>query len=362
MEEEYLNDEEEMRDFKRRVRQKKRIRGFLIVVNAIVLAYLLYSIGDMVFSFATTYFTEKDGDIILIRNKNEEESKAIYDKYIDKVVVANDYGIYGNYLHLNEHHIENKYFTSFERLVFVKVSDDTEYESKHDMILDGQFLDRGYDLSALSEGDYIVSVYKKNETYKTEEKQKIVKLASSSPIERTIFTLPDQDGIRKKITIKNKITSPCMVVSVKEVTKLDDDYYDLVVIGANDKLDQLQDSALHIKKCDKENGLTCAYKTKASYAIVLDENRETPLQSYYLSPSSNFEADQVLDGNHALSGYDADEYIRELGGSILKAGYCIDDVSHSCEVTPDISLNDFGKMTYRVGDEITLEEIKSILY
>ncbi len=360
MEEESLLEDEELKEFKRRVHQKKRVRGILIILNAIILAYLLYSIGDIAYSFFRTYFSEKEGDIILIRNKTEAESKEIYDQFIGETIMVNDYSVYGSYLHLSEYHMDASYYTSFDRLVFINVSEKAQYEIKNDRIIDKSHLDGGYDLRVLSEGDYIVSSYELGENYHVNEPQKILKLNSQTSIEKTIYTLPE-NGIRKRITIKNKITSPCLVISVKEVNSISEDYYDAVIIGNSENLDAITSEQLRLVKFTFEDYIGDIYNTKSSYAIILDKNAANVIASAHLSENDNYLNGNRIVSENALNNYDEDTYIRELGGSLTNAGYCLEDVNFSCDVTSWKSNNDFGKLTYRVNENYTITEIMKLL-
>ena len=77
----------------------------LIFINVVLASYLVFEASMKIYNFASSLNNKED--IILLNNKNREDSLKIYDQYLiknnDQYVNEDvyDIGIYGGYLHLS---------------------------------------------------------------------------------------------------------------------------------------------------------------------------------------------------------------------------------------------------------------------
>ena len=82
---------------KKKVRQKRRIRGCLIVLNALLLCYFSYLMVDTIVERVVEKKQEINNEIIQLNGKSSSKSKEIYEKYISSSIDVNDFATYGKY-------------------------------------------------------------------------------------------------------------------------------------------------------------------------------------------------------------------------------------------------------------------------
>lgn len=352
-----VQNEVEVLEFKRKMRAKKRWRGVLIALNGLLLGYLIFVTSGSVVDFVIEKTKKQNQDLITLNGKSSKQSKKIYDDFIasnvENTVSINDYFIYGNYLHVNEYNSSIQSMSSFEELLFVKVGSGQFYNINLDYDVDNS-LNKGVDLFSLSKGDYFILANYKDSTGKPKNKGDLLQLNKDNYVEETIYSLPNKDGKRTKVSIKGKSSSPALVVSVTDVNVLPNNYYDVTIIDQSGGTIKNED--LRIKTLSGEKALLEAYKVQSPYKIVLDENQKNEIVVSHYVDDINNNADLILEG--ALKNYDNNSYIRELGGYIFKAGTCQANVDGSCALSSLQSTSHIGSFVYSVN---SLEAINTIL-
>ena len=73
---------------KKKIRQKRRIRGCLIVLNALLLCYFSYLMVDTIVERVVEKRQEINNEIIQLNGKSSSKSKEIYEKYISYPTVS----------------------------------------------------------------------------------------------------------------------------------------------------------------------------------------------------------------------------------------------------------------------------------
>lgn len=353
------NQEEELR---RKIRSKKRVRGLLIAINAILACYFVFELSMKIADFVSASGTE-DSDIIALDGNSRNRSIELYDRYIAKnedglyqTTDAYDFGIYGDYLHLSAYGIEPGKYTSFRNLYLQNVSSGISFDSSMNRSLNGAYLNGGIRLSSLDKGDYLVfDEILTEQTYAS--KHRAVKIRSASGIRKTVYTLPDSSGMRKKITVKSKDSSPALVLSVSSCNALPKDCYDFVIIGSSSATQYFRSLFSADYKIFAADSLKEAVQVSSLYCFVLDE-REHTLVSSYLSPTDeNMIADERYGGDSAIAKQDKNVYIRELGGYLTDAGSCVYGDDETCLVRPYLTDHDPGKKVAVVSESVARSDI-----
>lgn len=349
--------------------QRKRIRAVLIVINALLLAYFTFLLVTSIVDFVKTNINDGSDDIICVNGKSQKTSKNIYDRYIDSYTEINDYAIYGNYLYLSDTHVTptNTYYEDKLLLVRLELNPDVLYWNP-DIIELGVSLEQGIDLFSIIEtGDYIIAKYEdQNSIASKNYKYNAYHYNGEKLFSETIYTLPDEKGIRRQITVQGKASSPAIVISVKETTSFPSDYYDFVVIGEENMMPDITSSTKYkIKYCSSSTPLIEAYKTNSTYCINITSNEDEKIISSSFIKIDNTENCEKIDGG-AYHNLDKDNFIRELGGYIFSAGYGAkyDDkeiTQASKEIMNHKKDSHAGKITLSVGNKVSFNKIKEIL-
>lgn len=355
---EELKEFSEEEELQRKIRQKKRIRGCLIVANALLLCYFAYLLGDTVAKKIIEKRQVINSEIIQLNGKSSGKSKQIYEKYISSSIDVNDIALYGKYL-----------LTSSSRVQY----DDLNYESdvwlinllSNPFVVEnnlrktlGDKIDEQIDLFDLEVGDYMMC-----KSFKTSDNKGICyHYTGEELLEETIYSFPDENNHRKKISVKGKGSSPAIVVSVEAINLLPKNHYDFVVIGKEEKFDIFKNTKYQVKYVDT---LKEAYQVNASYAInVLD------IEGIYTSNYVSAETLKpgLIESTSVYNKLDEDNVIRELGGYVFNAGYGVKESETTKEISNaslDIkSLNNelrSGKYTLCVNENTTLKEIVDII-
>ena len=343
--------------FNRKVRQKKRIRGCLIVLNALLLCYFSYLVVDSVVDKIKEKNQILNSEIIQLNGKSSAKSKELYDKHISSTIDVNDFATYGKYLttsssrvtYQNVNYSSNVWLADLLAKPFV-------FNTKLNLTL-GESLDEQIDLFALEQGDYMlchyVDTYSSNGIayhYTGEDLQEV-----------TLYSFPDEYNHRTKISIKGKASSPALIISVEKINLLPSNQYDFVIIGDKEEFDVFQNTNYQVKYV---SSLKEAYLTNASYALVLKDEGEI-VSSNYLSVETS--KPNLIKGS-VYNNLDEDNAIRELGGYIFNAGYGVSEEetnesisSSSLEIKSTSKEVRRGKYTLSINKETTLEQIKSII-
>lgn len=352
---EEINTRQDEEKLVQKVRSKKRIRGLLIIVNVILGSYLCFSIVQKVLDFASS--NVNDTEIIPIDGNSIDHSKELYDKYIAKdgngyiTTDVYDFGIYGGYLSLSTPRISEEQYNSFESIALKNVSSKVFDSDKVNYKINGSFLNGGINLTSLDVGDYLV--LDEIITYDTYNcHHKAIKIRSEKGIEKSIYSLPDSNNKRKKITIKSKDSSPCLVISVKEINALPDDYYDYVIVGSDEQIEKYKNNDLSSYKINYVSTLLDAFKTKANYCIYLSNEEKMIVSNYISSKNEN------VINNSSVDVYNS--FIKELGGYLTNAGSCSSDDPNSFIVKPYLEEYEVGKFVVICNEDIKISAINDL--
>lgn len=361
--EEDLNKEKIDEDnLAKKVRSKKRIRGLLIFINVVLASYLVFEASMKIYNFASSLNNKED--IILLNNKNKEESLKIYDQFLiknnDQYINYEiyDIGIYGGYLHLSYTNMDNHFYQLKNNITsLINVTNNIYQNTFFNEETDENYLNTGINLTKLENGDYILV----NEYITSDDennKHIALKLNNINDYEKTIYTLPNENGVRKKIVIKNKYSSPCLVISVSNINSLPQNYYDFALIGEEEKVSSFT------KKFDKYKIAHCsslidAFKTNSNYSLILKDVEKTLVPSQ-IKIKDSFK-DLVSNENIVIDEYKYYEYVTELGGNLLHAGSCKEGVTSSFVVKPYLKGNDNGKYVVVINENIDQEYLSKII-
>lgn len=338
-----------------KVRSKKRVRGLLIAINACLACYFIFELTLKIVDAVSQ--ANNKSDIITLNGKARDESLKIYDSFLDKdndkykVVNVYDFGIYGGYLSLSSCRIENgKYFSlpNNNLCCFLNVSNNENSKTFNNV--EYNYLNGGINLFELDYGDYLVL----NSHYLKQNNSNIrytgIKVNLNKDIEKTIYSLPNESNRRKKITIKNKMSSPCLVVSVSEVNSLPEDYYDYVVFG---------ESSVDFSnyKVHYTNDLIDAFSVNSNYGIYFNSELDKNVTYDYVKSNSNTVSisDSSLSEDIKKEFY----YFKELGGNLTFSGECNENEQTSFYTKPYLKGYDIGKFVIMVGNE-SLENINNV--
>lgn len=361
--EEDLNKEKNDEDnLAKKVRSKKRIRGLLIFINVVLASYLVFEASMKIYNFASSLNNKED--IILLNNKNREESLKIYDQFLKKNndqyinYEIYDIGIYGGYLHLSYTNMDNHFYQLKNNITsLINVTNNIYQNTFFNEETDENYLNTGINLTKLENGDYILV----NEYITSDDennKHIALKLNNINDYEKTIYTLPNENGVRKKIVIKNKYSSPCLVISVSDINTLPQNYYDFALIGEDEKVSSFT------KNFDKYKIAHCsslidAFKTNSNYSLILKDVEKTLVPSQ-IKLKDSFK-DLVSNENIVIDDYKYYEYVTELGGNLLHAGSCKEGVTSSFVVKPYLKGNDNGKYVVVINENIDQEYLLKII-
>ncbi|MGN1296030.1 MAG: hypothetical protein ACI4U5_06435 [Bacilli bacterium] len=348
--------------------QRKRIRAVLIVINALLLSYFTFLLVTSIVDFVKTNVNDGSDDIICVNGKSQKTSKNIYDRYIDSYTEINDYALYGNYLYLSSTHITptNNYYEDQIYLVKLETNSNIVYRNPEYIQL-GSSLEQGIDLFSITEtGDYFIAKFEEKDAISSRGyKYNAYHYNGEKLFSETIYTLPNEKGIRRQITVQGKASSPAIVISVKETTSFPSSYYDVVIIGEESKMTELSDTNYRIKYCTSSSPLVEAYLVNSTYCLNITSNEdESIISSSFINLEGTENCDKISGG--AYDTFDKDNYIRELGGYIFNAGYGAkyEDkqiTNASVEIMNHKTDSHAGKITLSLGSKVSFDKIKTIL-
>lgn len=364
MEEVNKKVEKESEEIERKYKAKKRVRGLLIGINVVLIGYLIFNVGSLI----VDKITRNDSNYINLYDTSKRDSQKMYDEYLlsnEEVYITTDlfdYGIYGDYLHLSRNKIIASNYSSIDstyirRVKYFKEKFDVAYDSNNNFLFNKNYLDGGLRLSSLSEGEYFLfDDYVMESNYS--EKHCAFKIRSSEMIYKTIYTLPDNTGIRKRIDVKSIDSSPCLVISINEVESIASNYYDFVFIG--DDVETYKQQIDSKYKIYHAKDLLDAYLVNSSYCFVLDDSVNSVTGSSYIKNQAVTKG-ELYGGSSLISNQDKNDYIRELGGYLTNAGTCVLEEETSFEIAPYKSENDIGKYTLLFNNQVSFNTILDII-
>lgn len=372
-----------------------------IISTALVLALLgtsIYAIYEVINEQA--YAEEKDDSYILLNSKNFADSQAVYSKFgtadttISNKLKIKDYALLGARLYLSESKITPSSLASSDltSVVGTGYSDIALFslstESSSPSTLSTSFKNGKYyiDLSDCSEGDYLIFPITEyyDSTNNSLDMAKIYPFSinSSDAINTTFYSLPSEDGTRKRISLKNNTASPYTVISVVNCgSTLPTNYYDAVIYDAqyqesSDSLTYQSSSSaerLSVLSTIASNLEVSRYKIKAVSSLVeaieansnislalsnsISESRCSIYNSYGFSTLKT----KTLSSNSQLGGYDFNPEIRETAGYLGLAGQAYAGIIGN-DLVPSVS-SKLGKESFIINnsDSSYLETIASVL-
>lgn len=408
---EIIGDEEE-KNLKVRMKSKRHIRMILIMVNLLLIGYFVYYISDAV----VDYFHRKDDDIVSLNDMSKPKSKKLYQELIAKEeenyqsfyqralerykdmeedenalskeypfkepLELGDYALYGSYLHLSKDAYTPMDYTPLQDIYLVSY-DTKEKEAAKTPLSFQNALNKGVQLSSLNEGDYLLA-QKVELSYKNESQafyHYIKVVVSKDKWEDTLYSFPNEKGIRKEIRLYAYPNNPMFVIKIRSFTSLPKDYYDIIIRGNDEKRKAIMDEVkrlndenknlnLKVKEfAENETNLASLYLTKASVAIDLQnksESEDSWIQNSYYMDEAMFNKGTIFEDGR-LKGYDQDSFIRELGGYALRSGSKISSIDHSFDVAAIKSEHDIGKVAFVIHsdvDNVTMhfDEILDVSY
>ncbi len=353
---------------KKKIRQKKRVRGVLVAVNLLLVSYFGYLAVAGIVEAVQSSINASESDTLLLQGKNKSDSLALYEAHLEnKGVDIADFATYGKYLLTSQSRVTSTNINYSSEVVLSDISSNpytfrkVENTYKGSAAL-GDKLNEQVDLFKLDAGDYVLydSISDGN------QKGTAYHYTGENLRSETLYSFPNIEGYRKKITLKGKASSPAFLVSVERVSYLPTDYYDLVVIGDHTSyttLDTLESNHYKIKYV---SSLKEAYLTSSSYCLNVVEGDQVTSSQYVNLEGTNPSTSITSSGIY--NSLDSDNAIRELGGYIFNAGYGVtseetseDIASSSLEIKNVIKDSHVGKFTLTVGNEVPLETIKNLL-
>lgn len=320
----------------KKIKNKKFLRGFLIVVNTLLVCYLVVSVTKSTIKYINKMQDETPSSFIKIDDLSEKESLQLYKKNISYDIVNNkfivtdaiNYSYYNGYLNFKNNNdivnADNKlYYSSFDRYVLKNLNDDRSYSSTLDFKKNDSApsIKDGIYLYGLKEGNYIVYPY---DFLSDDKRMNPIKIDSKNGIYETIYS-PLKNGVRKKIELRSNSSSPCFVITIKDLLYVSKDFYDISVLCDAQYDDNVKNVLIntdynvsYVKKTnDKKTNLINLYNIHSPINIIIDEGDDIVTSNYFkLENTSN----PSIINQGALVGLDDDVYIRELGGDIFNAG------------------------------------------
>ena len=356
----------------------KIISGTLVIASAALLCYSAFLLINQSKESAT------NDSYITLNGKTIQESKTVYSEFgIQKKKKASDFALLGSKFFLSESKITPSLLSSGTEAVFGQGSKNLylyNLTSKQSTFALGQTdtdSHRYYiDLNGLSEGDFLC--YSSTGPFASNKDYHPYSLSTNQSINYTTYTLPNSDGIRKRITIRNNKESPYLLLNVKNCgSTLPTKNYDVVIFPAEytkkdstlektttytDKEWESLTSTLTEKlpkryKVKFASSLQEAYDTNATLSIAIGKQDGDYTSTYIATSTSSYLTDTLTDGT--LKGYDTYPEIREMASYLGKAGENNSEViGNDVETSSDLHT---GKESYLLSEDKIEEKIISLL-
>ena len=363
---------------------------FRVLTLLLVIFLLVWSVISFVTLFKRT--SRNDNSFILLDGKNQKQTTQIlnafgYDEQsLSKKRKIKDFYLIGSQFFASEVSLSPTVFSNpsavagnnADQLSLYNLSDDVSYSVKSST----HFADKKYsiDFSLLDDGDYLL--YSKGASVLT-SKSAIYpySIDSDETISLSGYTLPDRDGARKRITVKNNTNSPYTILSVfKAGSTLPSNVYDVVIYPAyyssnleiamrkatrgemNTLLSRMKEDKTQID-IDKYSIRVCndifeAKKINASISVAISlEDDMSFCSAYYSGFYPSFATKTLSDS--PLIGYDYYPDIREMQGMISKASFSYPGVVGN-NLFP-VELSRTGKESFLISKNIFIEKVTDVL-
>ena len=340
----------------KKIRQKRRIRGVLIIVNALLIAYAGYLTVASIVDAVKNNQEREQGEIITLLDKSPAGSLELYNEYVNSKYSIVDVATYGKYLLVSSSRVTPTSFMNKGTATLFKVVENNPTFNEPNFVYNlNENINSQIDLFSLSQGDYLI--YKDIDVTALNQKT-AYHYTGVNLFEETLYSLPHEDGTRTKITIKGKESSPALVVSVTDVAACPEEYYDFIILDdSSNEEKELKwiDSLSKDYKVKEVSSLVEAYKMDASFVINIEDSNLVYTTHYFGSDSPT---NGIIDKG-PLKGLDSNNAIRELGGYLFNAGYgvSIEDSnesisSSSIAIKNNIQSTHKGKMTLVIGNQV----------
>ncbi len=338
--------------------KEKKISSSDLIARIITGLLALSSIGLAIYCvFAIihdkAYTKESEDSYITLTGKSYEETQKIYarfgttDSSKSNKLKIKDYSILGTKLFLSESKITPSLLNSanLNNIVGSGYQDIYLYDVTNNLAKqDGYATDTAnekfyIDLSIVNEADYLIYP----ETHYTTKSDSDIypfSINSEEAVSLSFYTLPNDKGERKNITLKSNSSSPYLVLKVRNCgTTLPDNIYDAVILNqqytGDDLVKQEDTSTENMSSLDAKAILVNQegrFKLKAvssvkeasqincNVSLSLSNTLATDVVSVYNKQGFTGFDTKTLETTSQLSGYDYYPEIRELSGYIDKAG------------------------------------------
>lgn len=344
------------------------LRLFTLLLSLSCLAFSVYCVALRIVQGNGN--GENANSYLTLTGKSINDSKAVYSTFGQKnKKKINDYAFVGTKFFLSEYKItpstlKSKTFssdtTTTDFSLYDLTNDTVTALSNRTAFSSNKFF---IDFSKVSAGDYLIYPYYGDE--KT-DKPDCYSLADESTVLTSIYTLPDSNGERKKVTLKNNASSPFTLITVKNCgSVIPDDYYDAVLFY-QEYTDGKTASAVSSESVDKlksiqnsiyeENGykiyvassLEEAVNVNATVSLCVSSSQEEIMTSLFTN--TNYDSYNVSAlGESELVGYDKVPEIRECVGYLDHGGEGYVSVVGNSTVRKNTSR--IGKESFLLHDE-----------
>ncbi len=344
------------------------LRLFTLLLSLSCLAFSVYCVALRIVQGNGN--GENANSYLTLTGKSINDSKAVYSTFGQKnKKKINDYAFVGTKFFLSEYKItpstlKSKTFssdtTTTDFSLYDLTNDTVTALSNRTAFSSNKFF---IDFSKVSAGDYLIYPYYGDE--KT-DKPDCYSLADESTVLTSIYTLPDSNGERKKVTLKNNASSPFTLITVKNCgSVIPDDYYDAVLFY-QEYTDGKTASAVSSESVDKlksiqnsiyeENGykiyvassLEEAVNVNATVSLCVSSSQEEIVTSLFTNTNYDSYNVSALEESE-LVGYDKVPEIRECVGYLDHGGEGYVSVVGNSTVRKNTSR--IGKESFLLHDE-----------
>ncbi len=344
------------------------LRLFTLLLSLSCLAFSVYCVALRIVQGNGN--GENANSYLTLTGKSINDSKAVYSTFGQKnKKKINDYAFVGTKFFLSEYKItpstlKSKTFssdtTTTDFSLYDLTNDTVTALSNRTAFSSNKFF---IDFSKVSAGDYLIYPYYGDE--KT-DKPDCYSLADESTVLTSIYTLPDSNGERKKVILKNNASSPFTLITVKNCgSVIPDDYYDAVLFY-QEYTDGKTASAVSSESVDKlksiqnsiyeENGykiyvassLEEAVNVNATVSLCVSSSQEEIMTSLFTNTNYDSYNVSALEESE-LVGYDKVPEIRECVGYLDHGGEGYVSVVGNSTVRKNTSR--IGKESFLLHDE-----------
>ena len=346
---------------------------FLLLIVAFLLGWSIYS-------FVILFSGDKKSNhsYLLLDGKNYTQSKTIYDSFATGDVSLsnkkniNDYYLVGTQLFVSKTNINPTIYNQVNKAELITGQKDSDF-SLYNLTTDEIYTASSatdiknnkysIDLNFIVDGDYLIYPTNLSDSVKKDKKDYYpYSINSDETIYLEGYTLPNKNGSRKKITIKNNSVSPYTLVSIFDAgSVLPALYYDAVIYNAS------YDTALNSREKDDnfvndvETNIVSKiqaetnniYSIKVCSSILEARNYHSALSIALTNEADILRCSKFVEGHYlnkgfsssviseidsfSLVGYDKDPDIRENMGLINEAGSAFANVIGNNLFTKDDS-------------------------